>query len=301
MFFAENGEETGLLSGGCVEQDILARIEANHITACHLVYDLRSEDDFSWGQGVGCDGSVQIIVENISTSIKNDYTKLKALLDKKISVNHIKILDADFQMTASFFISETGEKFGTNINESINFSLYDNHKMVHNKQLNRYIYKQEFKAPPHLIIYGAGPDAKSLTMYAKEAGFSITLADWRPGLNNVKQFPYVNHIMIGNPIEAMKQIQPTDEDYVLIMTHNFIKDKELLHYLLPKKLRFLGLLGSKKRASRILGGYPIPEWLHFPVGLPIEAEGPNEIAISIVAQLIQEKNKERYSKQVDSI
>ncbi|MGP7815838.1 XdhC family protein [Niallia sp. 01092] len=291
MFFTEDGEETGLLSGGCVEQDILARVESNTVNSCHLVYDLRSDDDLSWGQGVGCDGSIHILLERISATVKNDYHKLKDLLDGRIAVSHIKVLDQNFQLLNSLFITETGEIFGTKLKDRIDFSPYENNKMIHNKQLDCYIYKQAFIPPPRLIIYGAGPDVKPLTMYAKGAGFHILLADWRSGLCNKQQFPSVDEVMIGNPIVAMEKIQPSKEDYVLIMTHNFSKDKELVNYLLTKKLRFLGLLGSKKRSQRLLLSNTIPDWLHFPIGLPINAEGPDEIAISIVAQLIAEKNK----------
>jgi xanthine dehydrogenase accessory factor len=71
------------------------------------------------------------------------------------------------------------------------------------------------------------------------------------------------------------------------MTHDFKRDKELLTLLRKKKLRYLGLLGSKLRTLRLLETDDMPERIRSPVGIPIGAEGPEEIAISILADVIK--------------
>ena len=69
------------------------------------------------------------------------------------------------------------------------------------------------------------------------------------------------------------------------MTHDFQLDVKLVQRLRDRQLLYLGILGSKKRTERLLGG-EIPNWIHSPVGLSIGADGPEEIAVSIVAELI---------------
>lgn len=290
MLFTEDGEETGLLSGGCVEQDVLARMEMNKEVA-HVIYDMRSEDDLSWGQGVGCDGSIHLLIECITPLLQQDFCKAKELLDKGIDVSHFKVLDSNFKVTHSFFISETGEKFGGNLHYPIEPSKYKNKLLVKNPFYDGYIFRNDYISPPRLFIYGAGPDVLPVVRYAKGAGFHIILADWREGLCNIEKFPLADEFIVANPKEAMEKIQLSAKDFVLIMTHNFTKDKELIDYLLFKELRFVGLLGSRKRGDRLIGASACPNWLHYPVGLSIAAEGPEEIAISIVAQLIMVKNK----------
>ncbi|PKG21648.1 XdhC family protein [Niallia nealsonii] len=290
MLFAENGEETGLLSGGCVEQDVLARIEMNKEVS-HVIYDMRSEDDLSWGQGVGCDGSIHLLIEPITPLLQQNFSKVKELLDKGIGVSHFKVLDSDFKVTYSFFISETGEEFGENPDYPIETSRYKNKSLAKKNSCNGYIFRNDYSPSPRLVIYGAGPDVLPVVHNAKGAGFHIILADWREGLCNRKKFPLADKFIIANPKEAMDKIQLSAKDFVLIMTHNFTKDKELIDYLLFKEFKFVGLLGSKKRGERLMGANACPSWLHYPVGLSIGAEGPDEIAVSIIAQLIMVKNQ----------
>ncbi|GKU82864.1 XdhC family protein [Niallia sp. NCCP-28] len=290
MLFTEKGEKIGLLSGGCVEQDVLARIEMNKEVS-HVIYDMRSEDDLSWGQGVGCDGSIQLLIEPITPVLQQNYSKVKKLLDKGIGVSHFKVLDSDFKVVHSFFISEAGGRFGEIPEYPIEKSHYKNKTLAKNSSGNGYVFRNDYSAPPRLVIYGAGPDVLPVVRYAKGIGFHIILADWREGLCNRKKFPLADEFIVANPKEAMEKIQLSAKDFVLIMTHNFMKDKDLIDYLLFKEVAFVGLLGSRKRGERLMGANARPRWFHYPVGLSIGAEGPDEIAVSIIAQLILVKNK----------
>ena len=74
------------------------------------------------------------------------------------------------------------------------------------------------------------------------------------------------------------------------MTHNFQWDQDILSTFLKRPPKYLGILRSKKRAERLFRYKPIPEWVHSPVGIEIGAEGPDEIAISIGAELIKKRN-----------
>ena len=69
------------------------------------------------------------------------------------------------------------------------------------------------------------------------------------------------------------------------MTHDFQVDQQLLRILQKEKLFYVGLLGSEKRTRRLLG-HAVPDWLHSPIGLSIGADGPEEIAVSIIAEMI---------------
>lgn len=73
----------------------------------------------------------------------------------------------------------------------------------------------------------------------------------------------------------------------MIMTHHFKRDQELLSLLQNHPCRYLGILGSRYRTVRLLGGLDKPKWIFSPAGLSIGSEGPMEIAISILAEMIQ--------------
>ena len=290
MFFSDDNWEMGLLSGGCIEQDILARIkiEDDSKSSSSVVYDMRSEDDLSWGQGAGCDGSITVLIEYANSELIRNLSLVKKWLDNGYTVDHLKVLDHDLNLISSVFITETGEIVGsgdTDILHSVTVK-----KLHADKQNGRYYFRQSFSPQPRLIIYGAGPDARPVCEIAKQAGFEVIVADWRQAYCTKKHFPKANKLMIGNPVVMLEEINAGSNDFIVIMTHNFTKDKELLDYLLDKNYAFVGMLGSKKRADRLFSGNGKPDWFHSPVGFNINADGPEQIAISIAAQLIAVKN-----------
>ena len=140
---------------------------------------------------------------------------------------------------------------------------------------------------PRLTLFGAGPDARPLASFAAAAGFTVTVADWRAALLDRSFFPDAHTLLDGFPEETAGRIRWTPNDYVVIMTHHFRWDQELIRILSSYNLAYVGLLGSKRRTQRLLEGGSLPEHWHAPVGLPIGADGPEEIAISIMAELIQ--------------
>jgi len=289
MFISEHGIESGLLSGGCIEQDLLARIEQlESPKAFFMIYDLRSEDDLSWGQGVGCDGSISIFVEPINKKLRNQYVKVKHQLEQRSSVQHVIQFNQLSAKVESFFYSDKGEIIGQSFYEDVIFDA----QLIPSSWKGKYIYeyKKSFNPPPRLIIYGAGPDVKPIVLSATKVGFYVVLADWRPLLCTKENIPYAKEYIVGHPIQAMEKIKLTSQDYCLVMTHSYLKDQELVDYLLNKQLTYLGILGSKKRTIRLLQDRMVPDWVKFPVGMPIFSESPEEIAISIVAELIQLKN-----------
>jgi xanthine dehydrogenase accessory factor len=121
----------------------------------------------------------------------------------------------------------------------------------------------------------------------------VIISDWRLGLCNESNFPYAEYLLHGNPSQVIDDIHFRHQDSVVVMTHQFEKDKEILELFKTKRnIGYFGVLGSRLRTMRLLNG-DIPEWISTPVGLPIGAEGPEEIAISILAEIIQTLRKNR--------
>lgn len=292
MFISESGIEVGLLSGGCLEEDIMARIAVLEKDKAFLMnYDLRSEDDLGWGQGIGCDGSICVLVEPITSDLIHDFIQIKNQLRLGNAMEHKKCINKELEIVESCTYNNADYYFEKRemkiqINElASNLFWWSNEDEL--------IFQQTFFPPPRLIIYGAGPDVLPVVSYATNAGFYVVLADWREAYCTEEKIPFAKEYIIDYPIEAMKKIQPTTKDYCLLMTHSFSKDQELVNYLFPLKLNYLGILGSKKRTEKLLNKLNPPEWVYYPVGLPIASESPEEIAISIVAELILIKNTKK--------
>jgi xanthine/CO dehydrogenase XdhC/CoxF family maturation factor len=154
----------------------------------------------------------------------------------------------------------------------------------------------EFIAPSvRLVIFGAGSDARPLVRLAKEVGWEAHVLDQRAGYATPGLLPEADSVRV---VEYEKLdtagLRFDQRTPVVVMTHHFLHDLELLAFLLPRSLCYLGLLGPRQRTEKLLhelgarGVRPAPERflaLHGPVGLDIGAETPHEIALSIVAEI----------------
>ena len=235
-------------------------------------FNTKAEDDLSWG--MGCNGIVHILVEHINDEYKAFLQTLYAYLKNGSSVRMIKNLS----LLQTLFICEHGDTFGNGDFPFLNLSLHGLHDQW---------YYQHFTPKPRLIIFGAGEDAKPLVRFAKEVNFFVTVCDWRESLCNTSRFPSADICIIGFPKVIVPRLLLREEDFVVIMTHHFQRDQQLIELLCEQCVRYMGILGPRHRTARLLEGKTIPKHLHSPVGLTIGAKGPTEIAISIIAEIIQ--------------
>lgn len=286
MLIDENGTQTGLLSGGCLEEDLLARSKAliNKQTSTIVTYDLSAEDDLSWGQGIGCNGEIKVLVEFLSSLMTTHLIKVKDYIENGQSVTYVKKMTMDGVITGYLFFTAASEYFGQWNGEVPDISEWAGDKLIFSQK--ELFFKQEIPARRRLFIYGAGNDAKPLAHLAYLAGYQVIVADWRSGLCHKDNFPF-SQTEVVTPSEFMDKHSFSPLDSIVLMTHHFQKDAELIKLLLKSRIGYLGILGSKDRARRLFNGIHPPNWVYFPVGIDIGADGPQEIAISIMAQLIK--------------
>lgn len=304
MLFHKNGSRTGILSAGCLETDLEYRVQEWFGTSDPqtIVYHMQAEDDLSWGQGAGCNGIITVLLEPIDDQLLEHLINLKNHLALGNKVTMIKQLDEHLSAFSCLFMTDDGTIFGdwTGSNVLSAKSLLQNYHLMPQKsgtlfstELASNIYIHTFEPKPRLMIFGAGEDVIPLVELANKTGFSVMVSDWRPALCNKEVFPMADQLIVGFPMESFDQLTFLPTDSAIVVSHNFQKDKEYLQYLLTKEIRYLGVLGSKNRTQRLLEGNIIPPHVKSPIGLPIGAEGPEEIAVSIVAELIQQRKKSK--------
>ncbi|TXC91526.1 XdhC family protein [Metabacillus litoralis] len=289
MLFQENDTQVGLLSGGCLEVDLKARIsEGNYQPHSQFVtYDLSGEDDLSWGQGTGCNGVVKVLIESLSPKLINDLVKVRDYVNDGLDVKYVRSISKAGKVLNYIFSVEKKQKFFGDWKGSIpDFDSLKEDKLVENDISESFLYFKTIRARSRIIIYGAGPDAVPLVILAKQLGYQTIVVDWRPEYCSEEYFPDADDRIIAFPQEVEKKLCLRETDSFVLMTHSYEKDKELINQLLLKQINYVGLLGSRTRAERLLTGMEIPPSFHYPIGLPIGAEGPNEIAISIIAEII---------------
>ncbi|MGG2027724.1 XdhC/CoxI family protein [Gottfriedia sp. S16(2024)] len=298
MLFKGNGKEVGLLSAGCLEADLSYRVQETRVrkTPQTVTYDMSAEDDLSWGNGAGCNGIITVLIEPIDERMFNLLIELKTFLLNGTSVSMMKILSDDNNNVETLFLVDEKTFFG-NCNEQNTVQLISVLNELHDtnqksglqtiEPLETNVYLHTFHPKPRLFVFGAGKDAIPLVKLATLAGFFVTITDWRADQCSKEYFPDADQILVGFPSEIIPRLQLSTSDSAIIITHQFQKDKEILNHILNINLKYLGVLGGKKRIQRLLDGKQVDSEINSPAGLKIGAEGPEEIAISIVSELIQ--------------
>ncbi len=145
---------------------------------------------------------------------------------------------------------------------------------------------------PRLFVFGADDGSLPIAELASRSGFRVAVGDWRAALCHPERYPRAA-CEVGTTAELAERLAVGREDYIVICSHHTRKDREMLEIALALQPLYLGVMGSSSRIKRLFDGLPMPSWVHAPVGLPIEADGPQQIAVSIVAELIAHRNRIR--------
>jgi xanthine/CO dehydrogenase XdhC/CoxF family maturation factor len=156
------------------------------------------------------------------------------------------------------------------------------------------VFIEVIQPPVPLMIFGAGHDAVPLVRLAQELGWYVTVVDSRQADGTRSRFSSADEVVLSRPEGIGEQVQLDNRTVAVVMTHNYLHDLELLKILLPSPVRYLGILGPKSRTEKLLqdlqeqGITPTENQLqrfYSPVGLNIGADTPEEIALSIVAEI----------------
>lgn len=158
---------------------------------------------------------------------------------------------------------------------------------------SREIYIATHPAPPTLLIFGAVHVAQSLSRLAKQLGYRVIVTDARATLATEERFPDVDELIVAWPDEAIERVEVGPQTYVAILTHDPKFDEPALVGTLATDARYIGAVGSRKtnadRRQRLQEAGVPPESLERvrgPIGLNIGAESPDEMAVSILAEII---------------
>lgn len=155
------------------------------------------------------------------------------------------------------------------------------------------LFVEPIEAIPRLVLFGAGHIAKPTAALARSAGFSVLVIDEREDLATPERFPDCE-LATQDASSALRRMQLGPRDWVLIVTHDHRLDEELLSLALQTPARYIGLVGSKRKVFRLVqrlseradGRASDLSRVYGPVGLDLGAQTPEEIAVSIVAELI---------------
>jgi xanthine/CO dehydrogenase XdhC/CoxF family maturation factor len=273
LLIKPDGERLGSISGGCLEEDLVAR--AGHVResgrAELVTYDTTSENDLVWGVGLGCNGIVRVLLEQLAAP-----------------PGWAAVLAANFHSNLETSLAVV---WGTDDKSRLGTRLGNETPAL---PPSTQVFIDNVPPPIRLFVLGAGDDAKPLVRLGKGLGWHVVVGDPRPAFATTFRFPDADGVIVAPSAALIDRLSPPSDALAVIMTHHYIHDVPLLRDLLPRSLRYIGLLGPKKRAAKIIsdlrnqGSSFTPEQLqrlHAPVGLDLGAETPEEVALSIVSEI----------------
>jgi len=159
------------------------------------------------------------------------------------------------------------------------------------------VYIEPIEPSPELYVIGAGHVGLHLARLAQEVGFNVHVVDDREKFANAERFPTATEIVVEDVPAWIARANLPSHAYAVIVTRGHTNDLEALRALAPRELRYLGLIGSRAKVARIYeelskGRTPVDALarVHAPIGLDIGAVTPQEIAVSILAELIAVKH-----------
>ena len=159
------------------------------------------------------------------------------------------------------------------------------------------LFVEPILPPPRLLVAGAGPDATPLVRFAHGLGWDVVVTDPRPALLDPERFAALDDVAVVrcDPDEVASRVAVDARTAVVVMTHHFGRDRELLRTLLPGPAAYVGVLGPQRRTASLLerldreDGFRPDERmrarLYGPVGLDLGAATPAEIALAVVAEI----------------
>jgi len=192
----------------------------------------------------------------------------------------------------------------------IQHDLYDKNRvdtgMVCGGKMEFFI--EPLSAAERMIIFGAGHIAFYLARMADLMEFDYMVIDDRPEFCNKERFPKALALVVQPAPQALKNFKTTSSDFMIIITRDHNTDYAILRHILNKKTRYVGLIGSKAKRKEIYAKLTADhgfsekdlERIHSPIGLKIGAETPQEIALSIMAEVIKELHGSNDARGLDS-
>jgi len=274
MLLYIDGTRVGTISPGCLEDDLSERAPGVFDEARTEIirYNLKHEEDALWGEAVGCGGIVDILLEPLTGEAALAICEVSEQLglgEGAVLSRYRRGSRFSYRVTP-ITASEEDEYAGAGADV---------------QKAGELLFTQKLASRPRLLLFGAGYDAEPVARIALALGFGVTVSDWRPRLLSDARFPGVERVC-GMPADMVAALEVGPKDFTLVMGHQMQKDRALLEALLQVRPAYVGVIGSVSRIARLFDGLPMPSFVHAPAGLAIGAEGPEEIAISIAAELV---------------
>ena len=319
MLVTENGRVFGTIGGGCLEAELLATggevIEANtaHMTKYTMTEKQAGEN------GLNCGGTVRIYTEPLA---KSDHVEIYDELRRSVAQRRICVLatlvspvSSATATTGKMLAYDNGESFGTLGTPSADRQVQDIVARVIAKEGGLLIdlelppeemvllgvadepaevFVEPFVPPPRLFVFGGGHVGGEICRLAKSVGFEVIVIDDRPMFANADRHPLADRCMAVEVESLFATSEVDEQSYIVAATRGHQHDEEVVRGAIRTPARYIGMLGSERKKMLMWkkleeegGSRGRLDQVYAPIGLNVGADTPEEIAVSVVAELIR--------------
>ena len=279
LLVPEEGAPIGLISGGCLEEEAarLAR-EAIQLDLPLLVtIDHSAEGDELWGMGLGCRGVIELLAEP-PTMAAETIDALRAARTDGHATYLLTGLDGERRRLSATEADALGERAALAV-------AHGRPTLIGESVLDPIL------PPLHLVVCGAGPDAGPVVAAGVRQGWRVDVADPRRSMLVAERFPGAR-LVDAEAGEVAAAVDAGEWTAAVVMSHDYVRDAAFLAGFLGRGLTYLGVLGPRDRTERLLAELGAPPGdadlaiLHAPAGLDIGADGSEQVAAAIVAEIL---------------
>jgi xanthine dehydrogenase accessory factor len=324
MLVLADGTTIGTIGGGCGEAEV--RLEAIKVIGVHTpkLYYLNLTSDVVQEEGMVCGGIMELFIDYLGSQNPLEQTSLCQAYLSALRNDDNPVLVTVMEATEErligkkLFVKDNGDSLGDLGSEYLNRVAQESAETGGEKfypliisldsefeLCDPSITKAAFRLliePPttvvQLLIIGAGYITQSLVTMAKILGYEVTVVDDQPYFVNCGRFSEADRAICGNFERALDAININPQTFVVIVTRGSYSDKVCLRKVIDQPVRYIGMLGSHRKVKALKAeleeegvGSESLQKLYSPIGLKIGAETPEEIAVSILGQVIKVQKK----------
>jgi xanthine/CO dehydrogenase XdhC/CoxF family maturation factor len=295
MLFASDGARSGLLSGGCLEGDLqehAGRLFVGGPAVIDRSYDSRGSDDPVWGLGLGCEGLMRVLLWRLDAEggrntlaglLAAEHRREPAALALDITDGRSVLATGADSPGRSPVLS--GAVDDARLRAAAMDALAHRSASLHDG-----VFTLAAARVPTLLLCGGGPDAEPVQRMASLLGWQVTVVDHRSAYIDAARFPGAMRVAQIDPEDPDATVALGGFDAAVVMSHHLVADGRYLAALARSRVPYVGLLGPAARRERLFAELgPAAEALRprlrAPVGLDLGGRTPEDIALSIVAEI----------------
>jgi xanthine dehydrogenase accessory factor len=305
MLIYPDGSQFGTLGGGCVEAEVRRRAIVSMVHGRAEIAMFSLDSDYGWDDGLICGGRMQILIDPLNEESSSYYRRLIELAESPHGVTEAVVFDSDrsgLNTPSSFLFDGQGQPRASlrSADGSIPPILTQRLKALASRP-GPYVDKGISFLPLlprcRLLIVGGGHVGKAVADLAVDLEFDVWVVDDRGEFTSEDRFPRVQRRISGPLAQVLPGLEITSNTYCLIVTRGHNHDEEALCLLAERGARYVGLIGSRRKIRLIFEDLLAQgisaeslQCVFAPVGIDIGSQTVNEIAISIVAELVAHRN-----------